>query len=268
MDVITRNFFRLLRAGAFGQQDMVEPMSVCKWRKALQLSMAHGVEAEAYEGLEVLNNQFFVEIIPADFRAEWAEKASLRRQQQEEQKSADLSKVNQRINKRLKDIADEIGVSTIEYRILEAMAQLAGTLLTDDYWIKQLLALGELIREQGSKTKRDIIKKGISKLQLGQMVQLEGALLVTLMGVMQEELPFDCQTSRFTNQVEAIASSVPHGREQWVLSQGDNIFVRTSNTSALVWSARRSARFFRYNPLDSVSQLFTSFAKSLTNIEE
>ena len=226
MDVITRNFFRLLRAGAFGQQDMVEPMSVCKWRKALQLSMAHGVEAEAYEGLEVLNNQFFVEIIPADFRAEWAEKASLRRQQQEEQKSADLSKVNQRINKRLKDIADEIGISTIEYRILEAMAQLAGTLLTDDYWIKQLLALGELIREQGSKTKR-------------------------------------C-----TTQVEAIASSVPHGREQWVLSQGDNIFVRTSNTSALVWSARRSARFFRYNPLDSVSQLFTSFAKSLTNIEE
>ena len=80
------------------------------------------------------------------------------RQQQEEQKSADLSKVNRRINKRLKDIADEIGVSTIEYRILEAMAQLAGTLLTDDYWIKQLLALGELIREQGSKTKRDIIK--------------------------------------------------------------------------------------------------------------
>ena len=264
MDVITRNFFRLLRAGAFGQQDMVEPMSLCKWRHALQLSMAHGVEAEAYEGLEVLSNQYFVEIIPMEFRTEWAEQASVRRQQQPAAKSA----INQRISKRLTSMAEEIGAGTIEYRILEAMAQLAGSLLTDDYWIRQLLVLGELIREQGSKTQRDIIKKGIGKLHLGQMVQLEGALLVTLMGVMQEELPFECQTSRYQNQVEAIASSIPHGREQLVLTQGNNIFVRTSNTSALVWSARRSARFFRYNPMDSVTQLFTSFARSLTNIEE
>jgi hypothetical protein len=264
MDVITRNFFRLLRAGAFGQQDMVEPMSVCKWRKTLQLSMAHGVEAEAYEGLEVLGDQFFVEVIPQEFRTEWADVASARRQQQ----SAIKSTVNERISKRLASIAKDLGEATIEYRILEAMAQLAGSLLTGDYWIRQLLTLGELIREQGHQTKRDIIKKGIGKLHLGQMVQLEGALLVTLMGVMQEELPFDCQTSRYDAQVEAIASSVPHGREQWILSQGDNIFVRTSNTSALVWSARRSARFFRYNPLDSVSQLFSSFARSLTNIEE
>ena len=265
MDVITRNFFRLLRAGAFGQQDMVEPMSVCKWRKAMQLSMAHGVEAEAYEGLEVLSNQFFAEIIPAALRTEWAEQAS---KQHHQQPSATKSAVNQRIGKRLSSMAEETGTNTIEYRILEAMAQLAGSLLTDDFWIQQLMTLGELIREQGNKAQRDIIKKGIGKLHLGQMVQLEGALLVTLMGVMQDELPFNCQASRYTSQVEAIASSVPHGREQWVLSQGDNIFVRTSNTSALVWSARRSARFFRYNPLDSVTQLFTSFARSLTNIEE
>jgi hypothetical protein len=129
-----------------------------------------------------------------------------------------------------------------------------------------MLVTGELIRERGAGVNREQINTWIKKLHLNKMIQLEGALLVELMGLQQEELPFAVLPSNF--DIDRFASAIPHSQEQMRFSQGKDIFVHTSNKSAMVWNARRSARFFRYNPTESIANLFSSFAKSLTNIEE
>jgi hypothetical protein len=55
----------------------------------------------------------------------------------------------------------------------------------------------------------------------------------------------------------------------WYFSQDANsIFVHNSNTSAMFSHVRRSARYFRYFPSESVTNFFASFVHSLSHIEE
>ena len=126
------------------------------------------------------------------------------------------------------------------------------------------------MRESGSDVNREQLQKWIRKLGLTRMAQLEGALLMQLAGVQEGELPMPMprRPDAFSQQVDAIASAIPHGREQLEFQQGKHIFVHTNNANAMVWNARRSMRFFKYSPRESLSQLFSSFARSLTNIEE
>ena len=266
MDITTRNLFLLLRAGAFGQQDKVEPMSAWKWRKTHQLAVAHGVEAEAYEGLEVVSDQYFAQLVPDDLRTQWAESAVEARRRG----AGSATELPPRLAKRLEQIAEKNPEAKVDIQMLEALACLAYALLTDDYWLRQLLVLGEMVRETGRSVDREQLQKWVRQTGLTRMAQLEGTMLVRLMGVQADELPMlmPRRPDALVPQVDAIASAIPHGREQWAFQQGKHIFVHTSNASVMVWNARRSVRFFTYSPRESLSQLFSSFARSLTNIEE
>ena len=225
-------------------------------------AQAHGVEAETYAGLEVLNEQFFIQIISPSVVKEWASLFSSRRARPE----YDLSLLSSRLKKGLAAIAEKSDTASADYQVLDAFVHLAYALLRDDQWVRQMLVTGELIRERGARVNREQMKTWIKKLHLNKMIQLEGALLVELMGLQQEELPFEVLPSQF--DIDRFASAIPHSQEQMRFSQGKDIFVHTSNKSAMVWNARRSARFFRYNPAESIANLFSSFARSLTNIEE
>lgn len=262
MDITTRNFFRLLRAGVFGQQEMVEPMSACKWRKTMLFAKAHGVEAETYAGLEVLNEQFFIQVIPEAVTSEWASLASAYSYRTVPKRSS----LSPRLERSLASIAAKTDTQSVEYQLLEELLRLAYGLLRDDHWVRQMLVVGELIRERGAKVDREQLKKWIAKLRLQNMIQLEGALLVELLGLQTDELPFDVKPSNY--HIERFASSIPYSQEQLRFSQGKDIFVHTSNKSAFMWNVRRSARFMRYYPTESVANLFSSFSSSLTNIEE
>lgn len=262
MDITTRNFFRLLRAGAFGKQEQVEPMSACKWRKTMQLALVHHVETEAYQGVEVLGDQFFVQIIPDDLREEWASKAySVRRN-----KSSLSPVVNNHLQKKISKLAEKADPDSPDYAIMEQIIYLTNALLTDGEWVRRLLMLGELLREHGGRLNGEQIKKMIRQFRMVSMARLQCALLIELMGLRLEEIPFGVEPSAIN--VKPFASAIPHGQEQMTFSQGKDIFVHTSNASAVLWNARRSARFFRFDPLGSVSNLLSSFTSSLTNIEE
>ena len=76
MDITTRNFYRLLRAGAFDTQEQIEPISAWKWKRIYQLSLLHGVSALMYDGLTKCSDQFFLQL-PDGLRDEW-EKTTLK----------------------------------------------------------------------------------------------------------------------------------------------------------------------------------------------
>lgn len=62
MDVTTRNLLRLLRAGVFGKQEQLEPLSASKWNRLYQLSVMHGITALVSDGLQVCSGQFFLQM--------------------------------------------------------------------------------------------------------------------------------------------------------------------------------------------------------------
>ena len=95
-------------------------------------------------------------------------------------------------------------------------------------------------------------------------------MLVVLMHFEPEELPFMKPTTdkKMEQTVSDMLRQKNSHAEDWYFSQGKNIFVHTSNSSAMLWHVRRSAKYFRYYPSETVTNFFTTFAHSLSHIEE
>ena len=75
MNIIERNFYRLLRSGAFGTEEVIEPMSVWKWGRLYHLSEMHDVAMYIYKGIEHCSDQFFVQI-PQELNEQWRQAAT------------------------------------------------------------------------------------------------------------------------------------------------------------------------------------------------
>ena len=70
MNIIQRNFFRLIRCGEFNRQEQIEPMSVSKWNKLYQLALMHQVVPSVYAGIRQCQDQFFLHLSEKQMR-EW-----------------------------------------------------------------------------------------------------------------------------------------------------------------------------------------------------
>ena len=83
MDIIRRNFFRLLRAGAFGNEEQIEPMSAWKWRQTFALASQSGLAPILFDGIQACEGQFFLQL-PSDLTEQWGEEAARAAQRYEQ----------------------------------------------------------------------------------------------------------------------------------------------------------------------------------------
>ena len=97
-----------------------------------------------------------------------------------------------------------------------------------------------------------------------------GGLLVEGFGFSFDEIPFmritlDKKTRMAVQEILALDG----GRmEEWYFEQGNHIFIKNSNSSAMIWRVSHSAKYFRYYPSESVTSFFTNFIHSLSHVEE
>jgi hypothetical protein len=263
MDIITRNLFRLLRAGAFGTEEQVEPMSAWKWNQAYHLAMVHGVESETWAGVERLHEQFFMRLTDKQ-RQQWKQSAVNSRPTGGTPLPSRLAK---KLN-RMEDEADRLADTTfVFFRRMVVMSQ---SLLTADRWVRQLLSLATPLRTDALRLNREQLEEWSVELGMDRMVQLQGALLTRLMGIGEERLPFSLTLSeeQRSEMVDDIVATIAATTHQWKFSQGSNIFVHNSNSTAMYWQARHSVHYLKYHPKESINSFFSSFMQSLTNIEE
>jgi len=269
MTIIERNFFRLLRAGAFGKQEQIEPLSAWKWHRLYQLSLMHDVEQTVYKGIECCKDQFFVQV-PEELQEKWAVTMTDADDGEENELLAADHLTNPLLNKRLQSILDEVDTNTETRRLLLLLLGMARFIMNAGIPVKRTCELAVYIREHGSKVDYERIGTWIKRLKLEPMVQLTGVLLTKIMEMDDDELPFvnlgsDKVTDRQFREILKLKNS--HA-EDWYFSQGKNIFVHTSNPSAMLWHMRRSARYMRYYPSEMLTNFFASFAHSLSHIEE
>ena len=274
MDIIQLNLFRLLRSGAFGTQEQIEPMSAFKWERLYQIAMLHDVITYAYQGITNCHSQFFMRLTDKQELTWKRANDEITAHQTEEEEDIFLradTLTNPVLNNQLQNILDDEHSDMMTRQLLLQLIRVVRHILNEGMPIRQLLELGLMLRQHGKQVDFDQLRQWIKSLRLTQMCQLEGECLILLYGFHAEDLPFVTATqSKRTSQIAQELLEFTNTRSHdWYFSQdADSIFVHNSNSSAMFSHVRRSSRYFRYYPSEGLTNFFASFVHSLSHIEE
>ena len=274
MDIIQRNLFRLLRSGAFGTQEQIEPMSAFKWERLYQIAMLHDVIPYAYTGISNCDSQFFMHLTEKQ-EITWKranEEITSRPADNEEDTFLRADTLtNPMLNSQLQNILDDEHSDMTTRQLLLQLIRVMRHILNEGMPIRQLLELGMMLHQHNKQINFEQLRQWIKKLRLTQMCQLEGECLILFFGFHAEDLPFITpRQSKRTSQIAQELLEFTNTRSHdWYFSQDDDsIFVHNSNSSAMFSHVRRSSRYFRYYPSEGLTNFFASFVHSLSHIEE
>ena len=168
------------------------------------------------------------------------------------------------------------GQHGIRFQAFVAHGATMGYVLSDGISLKQIVDLGIFLRKQGDRADYVKLQQWLQRLKMERMARLAGAMLTGLLGFADDEIPFvegvtgaeGATKSDLSLIMKEIASLGQPHRSEWNFQQADSIFVHTTNTTAMFWQVRHSARYFRYCPSESLTSLLYTFAHSLSHVEE
>jgi len=267
MNIIERNFFRLLRAGAFAIEEQIEPLSAWKWNRLFQLSEMHDVSPIVYKGIKRCSDQFFVQV-PEALLQQWSLATSHGTDDNDLLLSDHLT--NPILNHQLQNILDSENSKTETRTALLHLLGIARFILNAGIPVKRAVDFGVFLRHSNKKVDFDMLNSWIAQLKLKKMAQLTAVILIRILNFTPKELPFmKPMTEGQMNQlIRHMFNQKNSHAEEWYFSQGKDIFVHTSNSQAMLWHVRRSAQYLKYYPSEAMTNFFTSFAHSLSHIEE
>lgn len=274
MNIIQRNFFRLIRCGEFNKQEQIEPMSIFKWNKLYQLALMHQVVPSVYAGIQKCLDQFTLHLSEKQIK-EWekvnAEASHTHLQEEENELLRADHLTNPLLNKKLQNILDDEQSDIATRQLLLVIIHITRHILNEGVPVYNLVQLGKYLSTEGHRVDFITLNQWLKRLGFTPMAQLEGALLTQMFGFSKEEVPF--LTGEPDKRVERVAQELTEftntRSEEFYFSQdSESVFVHTSNSSAILGHIRRSAQYFRYLPSETLTNFFASFAHSLSHIEE
>lgn len=266
MDIVKRNFLRLLRIGALDVDSEIEPMSVFKWNRLLATGKAHHVEDYIRAGIQKSNA--LEKVIPQE---------CMQRSTSANDYSTDESQPprlhNVFLNKLLTSIREKeihaIDTSVETLTLLNLIIDNCNSLLSTGISLRKLLKLGKYLREKGDKVDFVKLDAWLQKLQLQRIAQFEGNLIVLLFDFEQDEIPFVLKLDEHVKvyALRALQDTNVNENNEWCFKQGRSGFLK-NNPKMMMHTFQRGLRFFYYAPIESVSSLIARFAASLSEIEE
>jgi len=277
MTVIERNFFRLLRAGAFTNDEPIEPMSSWKWRRLYQLAVTLNVANHIGRGVEACKREFFVSIMPIDLEEKWEKAKNTPVQNIAESMDEDdenvTSLTNPILDRKLQAIMDAESDSSETPTRLMLLNIVLNTrnILNEGIALPLLIELGQMMRNTTSPIDYDKLGKWIKELRLQPMADLLGTLLVMLLGFEQEEVRIMRKMQSKPAQqltIDMFRMSKATSDEWFLTQSSDQIFARSTNSRAMFWHVGHSARYSRLYPSEALTNFFKSFVHSLSHIEE
>lgn len=264
MDIIQRNFFRLLRHGAFGQREPIEPMSEWKWKSLYQVAQIHGVTPWIADGIMRQTDDFFLNLSPA-LRQQFLDDTTER-----SERYGHPQLTNPLLNRKLKQWAETAGQDNPTYRLLLTMTAISHNILTQGISLRQLITLGTYLRNTRDPLDYDLLRGWIRQLHMQRMARLEGSMLNELFHFSTEEIRFADVTEGSSSRrvVADIFQKTEKKAADWYFTQGTSIFVRTSDSAAMMWHVRHSLSYLHYYPREAVTNFAANLAHSLSHIEE
>lgn len=273
MNIIQRNFFRLLRSGAFNDKEPIEPMSPFKWRRLFQMVMAQRVVPVFAKG--VANHAEDPRLnLPADLISSITEAQKSDELGSEVITEEELRFSSKRLNRRMRRIInkemkddDEISMETVD--LLELIIFNVYHILNKGLSMDGIIRLGRYLRIRGDKVDFVKLDQWLTQLSLQRMAQLQGSILIEVFGFSQDELPFVVRKEKdaFNITIRSISNLAKDTAEDWHFRQTRTGFVR-NNSSVLRRNVGRSIRFYNYAPWETASSFLRNLGRSLSEIEE
>ncbi|MBW4756763.1 hypothetical protein [Prevotella histicola] len=271
MDVIQRNFFRILSSGAFNSQSNIEPMSPFKWRRLMQMVDAQQVIPVFVKGISkhsLDEGLCLPDSIIADIKARMNDNRTLSGKVPEKVKLS-----SRLLNHRLKGIIHNelhsIDTSIEALDILKLIVSNSQSMLTRGMDLDGIITLGQYLRTRGDKVDFVKLDAWLSSLMLHPMAELQGNILISVFGFDEDELPFvtkyDQKAYKLT--LRSVSDLAKDTAQEWHFKQNSAGFVR-NNGAVLRRNLRRSLRYVGYAPLETVSNFANNFVRSLSEIEE
>lgn len=267
MDIIKRNFFRLLRSGALNEFESLEPMSAFKWNKLFLMIEAQNVLPLVVKGIK--NHQYDGNMnIPQPIFLKIEE--DNRRNPSEDLHTA-LS--NPLLNKRLSKIHEReihaIDTSTETLHILDIIIHNIALMLNRGISISDIMLLGAYLRNKGDKVDFVKLDNWLTHLHIQRMAQLEGSILISVFKFEQDEIPFvtRIEPAAYELTLRSVNHAIVDTSKEWHFRQSRSGFVR-NNSAVLRRNLRRSVRYLRYAPIETASNFMNNFIRSLSEIEE
>lgn len=231
MDFLQRNLFPKLRSENFGTQEELETMTTFKKKKIAQM-------------MKNLNNVPSGEVLMHN------------------------SFLNRRLTKIQKEEPHVIDTSMETVYLLRLIVSNANAMLSGGISIRGIIQLGQYLRTRGDKVDFVKLDNWLTKLHLQRMAQLEGSVLITFFNFEQDEIPFVKLVERgaYKLTLRSLYYNIKD-MEDIKFQQSQVGFVHTTGGS-MRKNLRRSMRFFGYAPIESASNFFNGFFRSLSEIEE
>lgn len=231
MDFLQRNLFTKLRSENFGTQEELEAMTTFKKKKIAQM-------------MKNLNNVPSGEVLMHN------------------------SFLNRRLTKIQKEEPHVIDTSMETVYLLRLIVSNANAMLSGGISIRGIIQLGQYLRTRGDKVDFVKLDNWLTKLHLQRMAQLEGSVLITFFNFEQDEIQFVKLVERgaYKLTLRSLYYNIKD-MEDIKFQQSQVGFVHTTGGS-MRKNLRRSMRFFGYAPIESASNFFNGFFRSLSEIEE
>lgn len=282
MNIIKRNFLRLLRLGAFGENEVIEPMSKFKWEVIFHIANIHNVVGVIFDG--IAKNKENEALIPQDIILKYKkildeEGYGIKAQATGSRPSVQLPDAglshmcNGFLNARLKRIREnepqsaDASVETLN--MLDIIVQATECTMTYGLSFATILRIGIYLRVDGDKIDFVKLENWLRKLNLTRMAQLEGSILIDIFGFEMDEIPFvnKMEPSAHKIAIEALEKPIRIDIEEWKISQKSTIFL-ANNSKAMMKTVKNCMKYFFFAPVEASSNFLHRFTSSLSNLEE
>lgn len=278
MDIIQRNFFKLIRSGAFNDKSTIEAMSSFKWRRLYEIVMFQNVLDYFVRGVNNNANDKNLNL-PAKLIDEIQAKLDLQDEKQSSRQEddkiigddAELSNkwLNKRYHKIIYNEMHSIDTSTETLRMLQLIVFNTNAMLNRGINLDAIIRLGQFLRNKGDKVDFLKLEKWLSALHLQRMAQLQGSILIAVFGFEKDEIDFVKKEEpvAYKLTIKIISNLVKDTVGEWHFRQNSAGFVQ-NNGKMLRRNLRRSYKYISYAPIETTSNFINGFIKGLSEIEE
>lgn len=278
MDIIQRNFFKLIRSGAFNDKSTIEAMSSFKWRRLYEIVMFQNVLDYFVRGVNNNANDKNLNL-PTKLIDEIQAKLDLQDEKQSSRQEddkiigddAELSNkwLNKRYHKIIYNEMHSIDTSTETLRMLQLIVFNTNAMLNRGINLDAIIRLGQFLRNKGDKVDFLKLEKWLSELHLQRMAQLLGSILIAVFGFEKGEIDFVKKEEpvAYKLTIKIISNLVKDTAGEWHFRQNSAGFVQ-NNGKMLRRNLRRSYKYISYAPIETTSNFINGFIKGLSEIEE